>query len=125
MDASLSERLAPHSDKRFIVFHDAYGYFTDHFGLQPAVAVALGDASTPSAARIEEIRAKIAESGATCAFPEYGHDASLIDTVVEGSNVRIGGELSPAGAELSPDAGGYEALLTVMADTLIACFEGE
>ncbi|WP_330451058.1 zinc ABC transporter substrate-binding protein [Paracoccus marcusii] len=46
LDDTLRERLAPHAQDRFVVFHDAYGHFTDHFGLQPAIAVSLGDAST-------------------------------------------------------------------------------
>ncbi|WP_265500606.1 zinc ABC transporter substrate-binding protein [Paracoccus beibuensis] len=123
LDTTLTKRLAPHADQRFIVFHDAYGYFTEHFGLQPAIPVSLGDASTPSAARIEGIQNEIARSGATCAFPEYAHDAGLVETVIEGSDVRLGGELSPAGGDLAPGAGQYEALLTAMADTMIACFE--
>ncbi|MFC0200683.1 zinc ABC transporter substrate-binding protein [Paracoccus rhizosphaerae] len=123
LDSTLSQRLAPHSDARFVVFHDAYGYFTEHFGLQPAVPVSLGDASTPSAARIDEIRGQIAQSGATCAFPEYAHDPALIDTVIEGTDVRVGGELSPAGGDLAPGANQYEALLTAMTNTMIACFD--
>lgn len=121
LDSDLRDRLAPHADARFIVFHDAYGYFTDHFGLQPAIPVSLGDASTPSAARIDQIRSMITQTGAHCAFPEFAHDPALLNTVTEGSPVRLGGELSPEGGDLGPGAGQYEALLTGMADTIIAC----
>ncbi|MGZ3217497.1 zinc ABC transporter substrate-binding protein [Paracoccus sp. T5] len=125
LDATLGARLAPHAGQRFVVFHDAYGYFTDHFGLQPAVPVSLGDASTPSAARIGQVRSQIIKSGAVCAFPEYAHDPVLIDTVIEGSNVRLGEELSPEGGTLEHGIGQYDRLLTNMAQTLIACFEAE
>nr|WP_111301681.1 zinc ABC transporter substrate-binding protein [Paracoccus saliphilus] len=125
LDAKLGQRLAPHAEQRFIVFHDAYGYFTNHFGLQPAVPVSLGDASTPSAARIDQVRRQITESGAVCAFPEYAHDPVLIDTVIEGSNVGLGGELSPEGGTLEHGIGQYDRLLTDMAQTLIGCFEAE
>lgn len=121
LDAELRTRLAPHAEDRFVVFHDAYGYFTEHFGLQPALAVSLGDASTPSAARIEQLRSQIAETDATCAFPEYAHDGALIATAIEGSDTRLGGELSPEGSALPPGAGQYEAVLTGMADTIIDC----
>ena len=77
--------------------------------------------STPSAARIDQIRTQIAESGAVCAFPEYAHDAGLITTVTEGSDIRTGDELSPEGGTLSPGAGRYEVLLTQMADTIVDC----
>ncbi|WP_042246392.1 metal ABC transporter solute-binding protein, Zn/Mn family, partial [Paracoccus sp. PAMC 22219] len=125
LDDQLRERLAPHAQDRFVVFHDAYGHFTDHFGLQPAIAVSLGDASTPSAARIDQIRTQIADTGAVCAFPEYAHDAGLIDTVTEGSDIRTGGELSPEGGMLPPGAGQYEVLLTQMTDTIVDCLGAE
>lgn len=125
LDATLGQRLAPHADQRFVVFHDAYGYFTDHFGLLPAVPVSLGDASSPSAARIEQVRAQITKSGAVCAFPEYAHDPVMIDTVIEGSSVRRGGELSPEGGALQHGIGQYDLLLTTMAETLVTCLESE
>lgn len=123
LDSTLGQRLAPYADRRFVVFHDAYGYFTDHFGLQPAVPVSLGDASTPSAARISQVRSEITESGAVCAFPEYAHDPVLIETVIEGSDVRLGEELSPEGGSLAHGGGQYDRLLTSIAETLIGCFE--
>ncbi|MCG6111840.1 MAG: zinc ABC transporter substrate-binding protein [Paracoccus sp.] len=125
LDTELRDRLAPHADDRFVVFHDAYGYFTAHFGLQPAMAVSLGDASTPSAARIDQIRTRITQTGARCAFPEYAHDDSLIATVIEGTGTRLGGELSPEGGMLPPGAGQYDALLTGLTDTIVACLSAE
>lgn len=125
LDTELRDRLAPHADDRFVVFHDAYGYFTAHFGLQPAMAVSLGDASTPSAARIDQIRTQITQTGARCAFPEYAHDDSLIATVIEGTETRLGGELSPEGGMLAPGAGQYDVLLTGLTDTIVACLSAE
>lgn len=124
LDAQLQARLSPHGDASIVVFHDAYGYFTDHYGLRPAVAVSLGDASTPSAARLSEIRDRINETGAACAFPEYASDPKLVQTAIQGTQVRMGGELSPEGGmiEAGPDL--YGAVLTTLADTLIDCLEG-
>lgn len=125
LEVTLRDRLAPHAEDQFVVFHDAYGYFTDHFGLTPSLAVSLGDASTPSAGRIDAMRRQIVDSNAVCAFPEYAHDPALIDTVIEGSATRLGGALSPEGGALAPGAGQYEVLLTQMADTIIDCLAGE
>ncbi|TBN44025.1 zinc ABC transporter substrate-binding protein [Paracoccus subflavus] len=120
LDRDLQSRLAPHADKSFVVFHDAYGYFTDHFGLKPAIPVSLGDASTPSAARLSAIRDRIAESGAVCAFPEYASDPRAIGAITEGTGIRMAGELSPEG---SGSAGEdlYADLMTGIADTLTTC----
>lgn len=121
LDRALQARLAPHAEAGFVVFHDAYGYFTDHFGLKPAIAVSLGDATAPSAARLSAIRARIVDTGATCAFPEYGSDPRLMDTVAEGTGLRMGGELSPEGSALPPGPDLYASLMTAMAERLEAC----
>ena len=124
LDAQLQARLSAHADARIVVFHDAYGYFTDHYGLRPAIAVSLGDASSPSAARLSRIRDQIAETGAACAFPEYASDPTLVQTVIQGTDVRMGAELSPEGGMLEAGPDLYPATMTAMAETLVACLNG-
>lgn len=121
LDAELKSNLAPLAGKPFVVFHDAYGYFTGHYGLTPAIPVSLGDASTPSAARLAEIRNRITAEGAICAFPEANHDASLIATVIEGTGLRQGAALDPEGSLLPPGADHYAATLRSMAKSLTEC----
>lgn len=121
LDSTLSDQLAPWSDTSFVVFHDAYSYFTRHFGLKSAVPMSLGDATTPSAARVQMVRDQVQASQAVCAFPEYAHDPALLTTVTEGTNTRTGGQLSPEGAEGENQR--YDDILTGIADTLVACFD--
>ena len=124
LDRDLRARLQPHAKQGFVVFHDAYGYFTDHFGLTPAIAVTLGDATAPSAARLDEIRARIARSGAACAFPEQGSDPRLVEAAIEGSPVRIGQPLSPEGSDLEAGPQLYGQVMTRMADAIEDCLAG-
>lgn len=121
MDSALQAQLAPYKGDSFVVFHDAYGYFTEHYGLEPAIAVSLGDASTPSAARLATIRDKIAAMDATCAFPEYASDPKLMQTAVEGTDARLGDGLSPEGGAAAAGPRLYADLLTGMASTIAAC----
>ncbi|RJE89420.1 zinc ABC transporter substrate-binding protein [Paracoccus onubensis] len=125
LEAQLNAQLEPVKDRPFAVFHDAYGYFTAHFGLLPGIAVSLGDASAPSAARLSEISAQIADSGAECAFPEYGHKQALIQSAIEGSDARIGAELDPAGRGIEAGAGLYAEMLQNMGDALAECLSGK
>lgn len=124
MDTVLQSRLAPHKDAGLVVFHDAYGYFTDHYGLRPAISVSLGDASTPSAARIAAVRAEIAETGASCAFPEYASDSRLIQTAAEGTQTRMGDVLSPEGGDAAAGADLYANLMSNMAGAIDTCLSG-
>ena len=121
LDADLAARLAPVKDKPFVVFHDAIGYFADHYGLTVAGAIELGDASTPGAAQLASIRDLLAASGAVCVFPETGRDPAYIATVAEGSAVRIGAGQDVEGLSLDQGPGQYAALLDALATTLTDC----
>lgn len=125
LDAGIAARLAPVKGKPFVVFHDAYGYFAEHYGLSVAGQIALGDAATPGAERIAGIRAMLQDSGAVCIFPEAQHDPKLVQSLAEGTDVRIGEALDPSGSSLEPGAGLYAALLTNLADSIATCLAGE
>lgn len=120
-ETEINARLMPVRDKPFVVFHDAYGYFTDYFGLKPAIAVSLGDASAPSAGRLRAIKAEIIETGATCAFPEANHSAKLMQSLLSGTSVKEGAALDPAGTQSPPGAALYTNTLTAMAGALADC----
>lgn len=121
LDAQLSAELQPAQAAPFVAFHDAYGYFTDHFGLPPAVTVTIGDASAPSAARLSEVQSEIAESGARCAFTETGHAPRMIETAVEGMGLTIGGEISPTGSTLEAGSMLYGEVLSQISARISAC----
>jgi zinc transport system substrate-binding protein len=121
LDAEIAASLAPLHDRPFVVFHDAYGYFTDHYGLHPAGAIALGDATSPGAARLAALQASIGQSGTICLFPEAQHDPALVQQMAETSGARIGRALDPSGSSLELGAGNYAELLRNMAFALTEC----
>lgn len=124
LDAELAALLAPVKDKPIVTFHDAYGYFFTHFGLTSAGSIALGDASSPGAARLAELRAALEAGGAVCLFPEVQHDQALVDQLSDGTTVRIGGALDPVGSSLEAGPGAYTALMTGIAQTIADCAGG-
>lgn len=121
LDDELRARLTPLAGKPFVVPHDAYGYFTGHFGLAPALAVSAGDAASPSAARLQAIRDQIRASGASCAFAEANHDSRLLDAVTDGGDLRRGAELDPEGSNIAPGPDLYAATLRNMGNALADC----
>jgi len=60
--------LVPFGETNFVVFHDAYQYFENRFGIAATGAISLGDASDPSPARIAEIRDKVVELASAVRF---------------------------------------------------------
>ncbi len=121
LEAELAETLAPVKGKPFVVFHDAYGYFSGHFGLNVAGEIALGDAADPGAARLADIRASLEADGVLCIFPEAAHDPKLVEQLAEGTPARIGSVLEPEGSTLEPGPALYGNLMRGLASAIAGC----
>jgi zinc transport system substrate-binding protein len=121
LESDLAAMLAPVQGKPLVTFHDAYGYFAAHFGLTLAGSIALGDAASPGAQRLNELRSTMEAGAVLCIFPEAQHDPALVAQMAEGTGVRVGGALDPVGSTLEPGPGAYAALLTGMAETIAGC----
>jgi zinc transport system substrate-binding protein len=121
MDTEIAAALAPLTDKSFVTFHAAYGYFTARYQLQAAASLALGDASAPGAARMSELAAQLRAGHYSCAFPEMQHDPALLTQIMAGSDTKLGAALDPVGSSLDfgPDA--YDALMRGLAKNLSDC----
>ncbi len=124
LEAEVRDILAPVGDAPIFVFHDAYGYFSGHFGVNVAGSIALGDAAAPGAGRLTEIRATLSHEGAVCVFPEAQHDPRYAEMLVEGRPVRIGPPLDPSGSMLDYGPELYGALLRGMARAIADCVTG-
>jgi hypothetical protein len=56
LDAAIAAQVEPVRDRPFIVFHDAYQYFEQHYGLNAAGSITLDPALSPGARRVQELR---------------------------------------------------------------------
>ncbi len=124
LDAEVATVLAPVKDKPFVTYHAAYGYFTAHYGLNPASSLALGDAAAPGAARVAALQKQIADSHIACLFPEVQHDPALLNVLTEGTGAKIGGGLDPVGSSYDAGPGTYATILKGIATTLADCLTG-
>jgi zinc transport system substrate-binding protein len=120
LEADLNETLAPVRDKPFIVFHDAYQYFERRFDLSVAGSVTVTPEVAPGAQRLDDLRAKIAELGATCIFAEPNFEPAIIGAIAEGTEARTG-VLDPEGGALTAGPDLYEELLRGLATSLVDC----
>lgn len=124
MDGMLQATLARAKSQPFLTQHDAYGYFTAHFGMTYAGALSAGDAAPVGAAHLQQVQAAVAAGGAVCLFPEAQHDPALLEQVMQGTPARMGGALDPVGSTLTAGPAAYDALMRGMAETLAACLNG-
>jgi len=120
-EAKATALLAPTKARPFVAFHDAYGYFTEHFGLSVAGTVSLGDAASPGARHLAELRETLANAPPTCVFPEAQHDPALIAQLAADTGTTLGQSLDPVGSTLEPGPDLYPALIVTLAKTIAAC----
>ncbi|WP_119167180.1 zinc ABC transporter substrate-binding protein [Algihabitans albus] len=114
--------LAPVAGEPFVVFHDAYQYLENRFGLNAVGSITLSPDRSPGAGRIAEIRDKIAELGAACIFAEPQFESRLVGILVEETQARAG-ILDPLGADLPDGPDLYFELMRRNADALRACLQ--
>ncbi|MFP1633374.1 zinc ABC transporter substrate-binding protein [Zhengella sp. ZM62] len=122
--AEVKAMIAPVRDKPFVVFHDAYRYFENRFGLQAAGSITLSPEHAPGAERIAEIRDRIAGMSAVCVFSEPQFEPKLVETVIEGTEAR-NGVIDPLGADLPAGPDLYFTVIGEMAKSLHTCLSGE
>ncbi|MDT8442055.1 MAG: zinc ABC transporter substrate-binding protein [Desulfuromonadales bacterium] len=119
LHAELRERLTPVREVPYIVFHDAYQYFEQTYGLNALGSLTISPERKPGARRISAIRDRIRVSGARCVFSEPQFEPKLVKTVVTGTGAGTG-VLDPLGADLPAGPEHYFQLLDSLAASLLA-----
>ena len=123
LDALVAEterELASVKDKPFIVFHDAYQYYENRFGVRAVGSITVSPEVLPGAQRVSEIQAKVKELGAACIFAEPQFEPKLVDVVAEGTDAKAG-VLDPLGAELTDGPDLYFQLIRNLTKSLKSC----
>ncbi|MEK9570397.1 MAG: zinc ABC transporter substrate-binding protein ZnuA [Paracoccaceae bacterium] len=116
----LRAQLEPVQEKGFIVFHDAYQYFEQRFGVSAIGSITVSPEVMPGAERVSDLRNKIRDLKATCVFSEPQFEPKLVKTLVEGTGAQTG-VLDPLGASLTKGPDLYFQLVREMAHSLKEC----
>ena len=124
VDAEVAETIAPVRDQPYVVFHDAYHYFENHYATNAVGSITLSPDRKPGAKRLAEIRGKITELDTRCVFREPQFAPNLVETVVENTNARIG-TLDPLGVDHAAGPDAYPQTLRDLATDLSDCLSPE
>lgn len=120
LDEQLREQLLSVKEKPYLVFHDAYQYFEQRYGLSPVGWITAGPDRPPGAGHLRMIRETLRRSGARCVFSEPQFPPRILSVVTEDLPVRVG-TLDPVGAELEEGPDLYFELLQGLGGALHAC----
>lgn len=123
-DETLLKALSPLKGKGYYVFHDAYGYYEQHYGLTPLGHFTVNPEIQPGAQRLHEIRTQLVEQKAECVFAEPQFRPAVIEAVARGTRVRMG-TLDPLGTAIALGKDSYMQFLTQLSHQYASCLKGE
>ncbi|NUT74226.1 zinc ABC transporter solute-binding protein [Pseudomonas sp. C1C7] len=122
LDLRLKKRLAGVEDKPYFVFHEAFDYFEDAYGLKHTGVFSVAAEVQPGAQHVAAMRARLQEVGKTCVFSEPPLRPRLAETLVAGLPVKLA-ELDALGGYTPATAQGYEQVLEKLGNDLAGCLE--
>ena len=122
LDLRLKKRLAGIEGKPYFVFHEAFDYFEDAYGLKHAGVFSVAAEVQPGAQHVATMRARLQEVGKTCVFSEPPLRPRLAETLVAGLPVKLA-ELDALGGYTPATAQGYEQVLEKLGNDLAGCLE--
>ncbi|MFJ2281500.1 zinc ABC transporter substrate-binding protein [Pseudomonas sp. NPDC087803] len=122
LDGRLKKRLASVEGKPYFVFHEAFDYFEDAYGLKHTGVFSVAAEVQPGAQHVAAMRKRLQEVGKTCVFSEPPLRPRLAETLVAGLPVKLA-ELDALGGYTPATAQGYEQVLEKLGNDLAGCLE--
>ncbi|HDM8133555.1 TPA: zinc ABC transporter substrate-binding protein ZnuA [Vibrio harveyi] len=119
-DSEIKQQLAPVKDKGYFVFHDAYGYFEERYGLNQMGHFTVSPDRKPGAKTLIRIRKTLGTGDVACVFSEPQFTPAVIESVMRGSDVRSG-VLDPLGSEVEVKSGSYFEFLKGISNSFSQC----
>ena len=107
-------------DATYVVFHDAFQYFEQRFGIEVIGALTVNPEILPGAKQLSEIREVIEREGVNCLFSEPQFNPTIAETIASDTGVKAA-VLDPLGAELEPGKDLYFDLISDMASSFESC----
>lgn len=118
-DQSIQKQLSPYKDRGFIVFHDAFALFVEHYGLNQLAYFTFDPSQAPGAKKVAQLQSLIKSKNAVCVFSEPQFEAAIVKRVTAGTGVNKG-ELDPLAIAVKPEQG-YTGFIKGLADSMENC----
>ncbi|WP_105902454.1 zinc ABC transporter substrate-binding protein ZnuA [Vibrio gangliei] len=116
----IKQQLAPVKDHGYYVFHDAYEYYEQYFGLKHLGAFTVSPDRRPGAKSLIAIRTALQGDQVYCVFSEPQFTPAVIDSTTRGTKVSHG-VLDPLATDVAVQPGAYFQFLQQLADNFTQC----
>lgn len=118
-DQSIQKQLSPYKERGFIVFHDAFTLFVEHYGLNQLAYFTFDPSQAPGAKKVAKLQSLIESQNAVCVFSEPQFEAAIVKRVTAGTEVNKG-ELDPLAIDVKPEQG-YTGFIKGLANNIENC----
>lgn len=118
--AEVKQKIAPVQHNGYYVFHDAYSYYEDYFGLNHLGAFTVSPDRRPGAKSLIAIRNALKTDEVYCVFAEPQFTPAVIDSVTRGTNVKHG-VLDPLATDYQVEPGAYFQYLQDLGTSFSQC----
>jgi zinc transport system substrate-binding protein len=122
LDKNLKEQLSKINKQPYIVFHDAYQYLENKYGLKSVGAIIVNEESNLSADSLASIKELVAENKVKCIFSEPQFPTKIIDKISESSKVRHG-MLNAEWANADKPEDIYFVIMESLMTSLVGCLK--
>lgn len=116
----ITSLLAPYKNKPYMVYHNAYAAFENHFGLAHIGSITDGHAARPGAAHLRELQNLAKHHSVRCLIIDTPEPKPLARQMATSASMKIV-YADPLGTQFAPDANHYTLMLTHIASTLVEC----
>lgn len=120
LDKNIKINLKNVQQAPFLVFHDAYQYFEQRYGLRAVASLTIHPEIPISSKRRQEIEDIIKQKHIRCVFTEPQFSPSLVQGLAEDFPIKVG-VLDPLGKETKQGADGYFVLMNNLTESFKSC----
>ena len=118
------EKVRQSGGRPFFVFHNAYGYLQEQYGLPAAGYFTQNPEQQPGARHLVDLQGQLDKAGAVCIFREPQFHPAYIDRLTQGLSVTVG-VLDPLGEAVSPGPASYAQFINQLVDNITDCTKGK
>ncbi len=120
LDVALTADLSSLRALGFLVFHDAYARFIEHYQLNQVAALTINPAKRPGAKHLAEIKQILIETKPVCIFSEPQFSSVAIDSVVRNQTIKVA-QLDPLATQSNYTDNRYSSFLRDFGQQFIDC----
>ena len=120
LDRTLTKKLAATKGKKYVLFHDAFSYFTAHYQIDIPAVVASETHGGMGVHELNDLRNILASGDIACLFTEPQFSAPIVAQLANDYAIAVG-VMDPLGSQLPRDARHPLALYESIAQAFITC----